>query len=70
MGGLGTFTAGRLADALAKRDIRWRVWVVAAGKAGYVPFLAAVFVVDELWQALLLYIIPAFFAGFYLAPTF
>ena len=70
VGGLGTFTAGRLADALAKRDIRWRVWIVAAGKAGYVPFLAAVFVVDELWQALLLYIIPAFFAGFYLAPTF
>ncbi len=70
VGGLGTFTAGRLADALAKRDIRWRVWVVAAGKAGYVPFLAAVFVVDELWQALLLYVIPAFFAGFYLAPTF
>ena len=53
-----------------KRDIRWRVWVVAAGKAGYVPFLAAVFLVDELWQALLLYIIPAFFGGFYLAPTF
>lgn len=43
VGGLGTSTAGRLADALAKRDIRWRVWVVAAGKAGYVPFLAAVF---------------------------
>ncbi|MCZ6658757.1 MAG: MFS transporter [Gammaproteobacteria bacterium] len=70
VGGLGTFTAGRLADALAKRDIRWRVWVVAAGKAGYVPFLAGVFLVDELWQALLLYVIPAFFAGFYLAPTF
>ncbi len=34
------------------------------------PFLAAVFLVDELWQALLLYIIPAFFGGFYLAPTF
>ncbi len=70
VGGLGTFTAGRLADALAKRDVRWRVWVVAAGKAGYVPFLAAVFLVDELWLALLLYIIPAFFGGFYLAPTF
>jgi predicted MFS family arabinose efflux permease len=70
VGGLGTFTAGRLADYLAERDIRWRAWVVAAGKAGYVPFLAAVFLVDDLWTALLLYLIPAFFGGFYLAPTF
>lgn len=70
VGGLGTFSAGRLADALAKRDERWRAWVVAAGKAGYVPFLAAVFLVDNIWLALGLYVVPAFFGGFYLAPTF
>ncbi len=70
VGGLGTFTAGKMADVLSARDIRWRAWVVAAGKAGYVPFLAAVFLVDELWLALVLYLIPAFFGGFYLAPTF
>jgi predicted MFS family arabinose efflux permease len=70
VGGLGTFSAGRLADTLAKRDERWRVWVVAAAKGGYVPFLAVVFLVDDLRLALALYIIPAFFGGFYLAPTF
>ncbi|MFW6093201.1 MAG: spinster family MFS transporter [Pseudomonadota bacterium] len=70
IGGLGTFSAGRLADVLAKRDERWRAWVVAAGKAGYVPLLAAVFLVDNLWLALGLYIVPAFIGGFYLAPTF
>lgn len=70
IGGLGTFTAGRLADTLARRDERWRAWVVAIGKSAYVPFLAAVFLVDELWLALLLYTVPAFFGGFYLAPTF
>ncbi len=70
VGGLGTFTAGRLTDVLAKRDIRWRAWVVALGKGGYVPFLAAVFLVDDFWLALALYVIPAFFGGFYLAPTF
>ena len=70
VGGFGTFFAGRMADSLAHRDERWRVWVVAAGKAGYVPFLAAVFLVDNLWLALTLYIVPAFFGGFYLAPTF
>lgn len=70
IGGLGTFTAGRLADVLARRDERWRVWVVAIGKAGYVPFLALVFLVDNFWLAMSLYTIPAFFGGFYLAPTF
>lgn len=70
VGGLGTFCAGRLADYLAARDIRWRAWVVAAAKGGYVPFLAAVFLVDDLRIMLVLYLIPAFFGGFYLAPTF
>jgi len=70
VGGLGTFSAGRLADVLAKRDERWRAWVVAAAKAGYIPFLAAVFLVDNVWVALGLYIVPAFFGGYYLAPTF
>jgi predicted MFS family arabinose efflux permease len=70
VGGLGTFTAGRLADVLARRDERWRAWLVAAGKAGYVPFLAIFFLVDDLTTALILYVVPAFFGGFYLAPTF
>ncbi len=70
VGALGTFTAGKLADVLARRDERWRSWVVAAGKGGYVPFLAGVFMVDDLTTALVLYVIPAFFGGFYLAPTF
>jgi MFS family permease len=70
VGGLGTFTAGRLADYLAERDVRWRTWVVALAKAGYVPFLAAFFLIDDLQTALFVYLIPAFFGGFYLAPTF
>jgi len=70
VGGLGTFTAGKLVDVLARRDERWRCWLVAAAKGGYVPFLALVFLVDDFWTFLLLYTIPAFFGGFYLAPTF
>jgi len=70
VGGLGTFTAGRLADVLARRDERWRAWIVAAAKAGYVPFLVAAFLAEDLWMALALYLVPAFFGGFYLAPTF
>ncbi len=70
VGAMGTFTAGKLTDVLSRRDIRWRTWVVALGKGGYVPFLAAALWVDDLTTALILYLIPAFFGGFYLAPTF
>jgi len=70
IGGIGTFTAGKLTDVLAKKDIRWRAWVVALGKAGYVPFLAGVFLVENFWVALILFTVPAFIGGFYLAPTF
>jgi predicted MFS family arabinose efflux permease len=69
LGGLGTYTAGRLTDVLARRDPRWRTWVVALGKSAYVPFLVGVFLVDDLRVALALYVVPAFFGGFYLAPT-
>lgn len=70
VGSLGTFTAGKLTDVLSERDIRWRTWVVAVGKGGYVPFLAASLWVDDLTLFLILYLFPAFFGGFYLAPTF
>ncbi len=70
VGGLGTFAAGKLVDVLARRDERWRCWLVAAAKGGYVPFLALVFLVDDFRLFLVLYTIPAFFGGFYLAPTF
>ena len=55
---------------LSRRDIRWRTWVVAIGKGGYVPFLVAALWVDDLTTALIFYLFPAFFGGFYLAPTF
>lgn len=70
VGGTGTFMAGKFADMMAARDIRWFAWVVALGKGGYVPFLVAFFLIDDLTTALWVYVIPAFFGGFYLAPTF
>ena len=70
VGGTGTFVAGKIADMLARRDARWFAWVVAIGKGGLVPFLVAFFLMQEFIPALLVYLIPAFFGGFYLAPTF
>jgi MFS family permease len=69
VGGLGTYAAGKLADVLARRDERWRAWIVAIGKAALVPFLVAFFLLDDLAPALVVYLVPAFFGGFYLAPS-
>ena len=46
------------------------VRIVAAGKGGLVPFLVLFFLMEDLLPALLVYLVPAFFGGFYLAPTF
>lgn len=70
VGGTGTFTAGRLADYLATKDPRWLAWIVAVGKGGLVPFLVLFFLITDFTTALWVYLIPAFFGGFYLAPTF
>ncbi|MDA0978509.1 MAG: MFS transporter, partial [Proteobacteria bacterium] len=70
VGGTGTFVAGKIADMLGKTDMRWLAWVVAIGKGGLVPFLVAFFLIYDFKSALAVYLIPAFFGGFYLAPTF
>ena len=70
IGGAGTFCAGRMADFLAAKDKRWLAWIVVVGKGGLVPFIVAFFLMTDLRSALLVYAIPAFFGGFYLAPTF
>jgi MFS family permease len=70
VGGTGTFLAGKLADVLSARDQRWFAWVVAIGKGGLVPFLVWFFMVQEFVPALLIYLVPAFLGGFYMAPTF
>ena len=41
VGGIGTFTAGRLADHLAKRDPRWLAWIVAVGRVDWCRFWSA-----------------------------
>ncbi|MBV1879489.1 MAG: MFS transporter [Pseudomonadales bacterium] len=70
VGGIGTFGAGKLADLLGRRDERWFAWIVALAKGGLVPFLIAFFAMAEFLPAIAIYIVPALFGGFYLAPTF
>ncbi|MEQ8690791.1 MAG: MFS transporter [Pseudomonadales bacterium] len=70
VGGLGAFTSGRLADVLAKRDVRWIPWVVTLAKLITVPFTIAFFLTADFATALWIYLIPAFLGGFYLGPGF
>jgi MFS family permease len=70
VGGFGSFTSGYLSDRLGRLDERWRIWTAALAKVVYVPILAMVFIVDQAWLAVALYIIPAFLSNFPMAPSF
>lgn len=70
VGGIGTFTAGRVADVLSRRDPRWTLWLVAIAKTFMVPFVVAFFLATNFRNAFFIYLIPSFLGGFYLAPTF
>jgi len=69
-GGLGTFLSGLLADRLGANDVRWYMWIPAIGFLICVPFSLAIYLTDNLWLALGLYIIPAFMSNLYTGPTF
>lgn len=69
-GGLGTFLGGFLADKLGKTDRRWYMWLPGIGFLIAVPFSVGVYLVDSLYLALALYVIPAFMVNLYAGPTF
>jgi predicted MFS family arabinose efflux permease len=68
-GVVGVLCIGRLADALAVRDPRWLLWVVAATTAALIPFSTLAFVVDSpvlcVWFIALSYLIGTA----YMAPS-
>jgi len=69
-GGLGTFLSGIICDRLGEKDVRWYMWVPAIGFIVAVPFSIAVYLLDNLWFALAMYVIPAFTINLYTGPTF
>ncbi len=68
--GAGTFLSGRIADRLARRDLRWNLWIVALANVIALPFAVAALLADSFPVAFALYCVPAFLGGFYLGPTF
>ena len=69
-GGLGTFLGGYLSDRYGQQDKRWYMWIPALGMVIPLPLLAAAFVVDSPYTALLFYVLPSVMGAFYLGPTF
>ena len=67
---LGTATGGYFADRLAKRDVRWYVWLPALATVISVPFSTAVYTWPDPIVALWIAAIPGFLGAYYLGPTF
>lgn len=68
-GAISVFGGGMLADRLAARDRRWYAWL--PGFAGFliVPFMIAIYQVDNPYTALALSIIPGLLFQIYLGNT-
>lgn len=69
-GGVGAMLSGWIGDRLGNYDLRWYMWVPAWGFLIAVPFSLGVFLLDDLWVILLLYVVPSFAVQLYTGPTF
>ena len=65
-GAVGVFCGGLFADRLAPRDKRWYMWLPAITGIICVPFMIAVYMVDNAYAALTLSIIPGLLFNVYL----
>ena len=70
VGGAGTLFGGVIADRLARRDPRWRLWFGAGALIVAIPFFVAMLFVQSFWGAVALYLLPAFASIIYTGPTF
>jgi predicted MFS family arabinose efflux permease len=68
-GAIGVFFGGLIADRLAQKDQRWYAWVPCVSGIIIVPFMAAVYLVDTAYTALLLMIVPGLLFQTYLGNT-
>jgi predicted MFS family arabinose efflux permease len=68
-GAIGVFCGGLLADRLGPSDKRWYLWLPALTGFICVPFMAAVYMVDNAYTALTISIIPGLLFNVYLGNT-
>jgi predicted MFS family arabinose efflux permease len=66
----GTFLGGYMGDRLARRDVRWYVWLPGIATLLSVPFSMVVYLYDDYRVAFLVAIVPTLLGAYYLGPTF
>jgi len=66
----GIFLGGFMGDRMAKRDLRWYVWLPGIATLLSVPFSVYVYVASDYVAAFLVASIPTFLGSYYLGPTF
>jgi predicted MFS family arabinose efflux permease len=67
---LGTASGGYVADRLAKRDVRWYMWLPGIATLVSVPFSTAFYTWPDPMVAFMIATIPSFLGAYYLGPTF
>ncbi len=68
-GGIGTFFGGYLADRLARRDVRWTMWLPALGVTISTPFALFFYLSDSVVIGILAFLLPATLGAIFLAPA-
>jgi predicted MFS family arabinose efflux permease len=68
-GAIGVFFGGVLADRMSAKDKRWYMWLPAIVGFIAVPFMVAVYLVDNPYYALILMVIPGLLHQVYLGST-
>ncbi len=68
-GAIGVFFGGFIAEKLAVKDVRWYMRLPALTGAVCLPFMVAIYLVDNAYAALLLSIVPGILFNVYLGNT-
>jgi len=68
-GAIGVFCGGIIAERLALKDIRWYMRLPALTGVVCVPFMAATYLVDNAYTALIISIVPGILFNVYLGNT-
>ncbi len=66
----GTFLGGYFGDRLARRDLRWYVWLPGVATLASLPFSLFVYLTDDYIVAFMVALMPTFLGSYYLGPTF
>ena len=65
-GAVGVFAGGVIAERLARKDVRWYMWLPALTGLICVPFMVANYMVAGAYTALIVSIIPGILFNVYL----